>query len=256
MRLNTSLVIVFLMWCTATNGVAAQSQEDVGEPTPPWEVKLGASFVGTSGNSDTASTGATVDARRQWELWRIETAASAVRTSEDGTQTAEQYVGALRLKRQFAPRLSATTGLKLERDRLAGLNLRSALEGGLAYGLVKRQGWVVDGLTAIAWSHEDRVTGEVLDEAQADLEVTSKCVMGAAGETSQRFTFYPNLTSGTAYRSEAELIAQANMNRRLALKVAFLWRYAHDPVPGFQRSDTTTTASIVVRWRGHVSAEP
>ena len=42
-------------------------------------------------------------------------------------------------------------------------------------------------------------------------------------------------------------MAQASFNRRLALKFSFLLRYAHDPVPGFLRSDTTTTASIVVR---------
>ena len=51
-------------------------------------------------------------------------------------------------------------------------------------------------------------------------------------------------------------MAQASLNRRLALKFSFLWRYAHDPVPGFLRSDTTTTASIVVRWRAPAPAAP
>ena len=84
--------------------------------------------------------------------------------------------------------------------------------------------------------------------------VLNKYVFGTTGETTQRFTFFPNFTDSTGYRSEAEITAQAALNKRLALKFGFLWRYDHDPVPGFKRSDTTTTASIVVRWRSATPA--
>jgi putative salt-induced outer membrane protein YdiY len=253
MRLNTSVLMFVVALCAATGRASAQAP---AEPPAPWEFKLGASFVGTSGNSDTASTGANLDAYRQWEIWRLEGMASAVLTSQDGEQTAEQYLAAIRAKRRLTDRISATSGLKLERDRLSGLDLRSLLDGGLAYLLVKRPEWELNGLTAMAWSHEDRTTGEVLNDAEAILQLASKYVFGTSGETSQRFTYYPDFTNPTAYRSEAELTAQASMNKRLALKIGFLWRYAHDPVPGFKRSDTTTTASIVVRWRAETPAAP
>jgi len=35
------------------------------EPPPLWDVQIGASFVGTNGNSDTASTGADFGAHRR-----------------------------------------------------------------------------------------------------------------------------------------------------------------------------------------------
>jgi len=238
---------LFVGFVAATGRASAQAPAP--EPPPPWELKLGASFVGTSGNSDTSSTGADFDAYRQWDVWRLEGAASAVLTSQNGEQTAEQYLAGIRAKRSLTDRISATSGLKLQRDRLSGLDLRSLLDGGLAYLLVKRPEWELNGLTTMVWSHENRTTGEVLDEAQAALQLVNKYVFGSSGETSQRFTFYPNFSNATAYRSEAELTAQASMNKRLALKFGFLWRYAHDPVPGFKRTDTTTTASIVVRWR-------
>jgi putative salt-induced outer membrane protein len=246
MRLNTSAAVLLVALVAATGRASAQAP---AEAPPPWEVKLGASFVGTSGNSDTSSTGANFDAYRQWEVWRLEGTASAVLTDQNGEQTAEQYLAAGRTKRRLTDRISATSGLKLERDRLSGLDLRSLLDGGLAYLLIKRPEWELNGLTTMVWSHEDRTTGEVLNEAAAALQLASKYIFGTAGETSQRFTFYPNFSNATAYRSETELTAQASMNSRLALKIGFLWRYDHDPVPGFKRSDTTTTASIVVRWR-------
>jgi putative salt-induced outer membrane protein YdiY len=173
-----------------------------------------------------------------------------VRTSDRGEATAEQYFGTLRAKRKLTDRIDATTGIRLERDHLGGIDFRSLLDGGLAYKVVQRPEWTLDGLTTIAWNHEERVTGEVRNEAQAALGLASKYTFGTAAETTQRYVFLPNFTNSTAYRQEAEVTAQASMNRRLALKFGFLWRYSHDPVPGFKSTDTTTTASIVVRWRG------
>ncbi|HEV3062605.1 MAG TPA: DUF481 domain-containing protein [Vicinamibacterales bacterium] len=219
------------------------------EPPPIWDVQLGASFVGTSGNSDTSSAGGNLDAHRRWPLWIVDVAANAVRSSENGIQTAEQYIGGVRARRKLNDRLAATTGVKLERDRLAGLDLRSLVDGGLAYVLVKEPQWTLDGLSTLAWSREARVTGETLNETQGVLGLTSKYLFGTAGDSTQRFAFYPNFTTSTRYRSEAEITAQAAMNKRLALKLGFLWRYAHNPVPGFKQSDTTTTASIVLRLR-------
>jgi putative salt-induced outer membrane protein YdiY len=254
MSLNTSALIVVVAVVAGTGRAAAQPAP--AEPPAPWEVKLGASFVGTSGNSDTASTGANFDAYRQWDVWRIEGLATAVQTSQHGEQTAQQYLASIRAKRSLTDRISATSGLKLERDRFSGLDLRSLLDGGLAYALVKHPEWELNGLTAMVWSHEDRTNGDVLNQAEAILQLASKYIFGTTGDTSQRFTFYPDFSNSTAYRSEAELTAQASMNKRLALKIGFLWRYAHDPVPGFKRSDTTTTASIVVRWRAATPAAP
>ena len=219
------------------------------EPPPEWDVELGASYVGTSGNSDTSSLGANFQAHRRWPLWQVEALASVVRNSTGDVTTAEQYIGAFRVKRKLTERISATSGLRLERDFLQGIDLRSLLDGGLSYILIRQDHWRLDGLTTAAWNHEERTTGMTLDEAQGLLEALSKYTFSASADTTQRFSFYPNFTNSSAYRTEAEITAQAAMNRRLALKLGFLWRYSHVPVPGFERSDTTTTASIVIRWR-------
>ena len=130
MQLRTLPFVVVLVSAVAAG--RAFAQPPAPEPEAPWEIKLGASFVGTSGNSDTASSGASFEARRQWDVWRLDASASAVRTSQDGEQTAEQYLAAIRAKRRLTDRIAATSGLKLERDRLAGLDFRSLLDGGLA----------------------------------------------------------------------------------------------------------------------------
>jgi putative salt-induced outer membrane protein YdiY len=245
-------VAMTAVWIAAAGAAVAQvpppAAPDPDAP-PVWDVQLGASFVGTSGNSETSSVGANLEAHQRWPVWIVDVVASAVRTSQNSIQTAEQYMGGARVRRSLNDRIAATSGIRLERDRLAGLDARSLVDGGLTYVLVKEPQWTLDGLSSVAWSREARVTGETLNETEGVLGVTSKYLLGAAGDTTQRFAFYPNFTTSTRYRSEAEITVQAAMNKHVALKLGFLWRYAHDPVPGFKQSDTTTTASIVLRMR-------
>jgi putative salt-induced outer membrane protein len=244
--------VAFGMLVTSAGSAAAQAPPP--EPVPLWDVQLGASFVGTSGNSETSSFGANFEAHRRWPVWIFDTVATAVNTTDKGTTTAEQYIAAFRVRRKLTDRISATSGWKYERDQVGGLDARSLLDGGLTYAIVKEPQWTLDGLTSLAWNHEEWVTGETRDATEGVLGLLNKYVFGTTGETTQRFTFFPNFTDSTGYRSEAEIMAQAAMNKRLALKFGFLWRYNHNPVAGFKRSDTTTTASIVVRWRSATPA--
>ena len=233
---------------------SAAAQAPPPEPGPLWDVQLGGVYVGTSGNSETSSFGANFEAHRRWPLWIFDTVATAVNTTQDGKETAAQYIAGVRIRRKLSDRIAATSGLRFERDVLAGRDLRSMLDGGLTYAIIKEPQWTLDGLTSLAWVHEDHTTGETEDSAEAVLALLNKYMFGASGETTQRFTFFPNFTESTGYRSEAEVTVQASMNKKLALKFGFLWRYDHDPVPGFKRGDTTTTASIVVRWRAETPA--
>jgi len=218
-------------------------------PPPLWDAQVGASFVGTNGNSDTASTGADFNAHRRGLVWQVESAATAVRTTSLDTTTAERYLGMARVQRKLTPVVGVSSGVKLERDRFSGLDFRSIIDGSLSWALVKQPQWTLDGVTGIGWLHENRLVGQDLDDPVGNFQLLSRIPFGAAGDTTQRFTFYPDFKTSSAYRSEAELTAQAAMNAHLALKIGYLLRYSNDPVPGFKKTDNTTTASVVLRWK-------
>src|ERR1019366_7403698 len=128
------------------------------------------------------------------------------------------------------------------------------LDAGLSWALVHHPEWTLDGLTSIAWQHESRTVGDSTNDPVGVLQLLSRIPFGSAGDTTQRFTYYPDFTTSSAYRSEAEITAQAAMTAHLALKIGYLLRYAHDPVPGFKRTDSTTTASVVLRWKAAAAA--
>jgi putative salt-induced outer membrane protein YdiY len=240
-----SIVILTSLFLAIGGAVAAQTPA----PPPVWDAQVGAAFVGTSGNTDTSSTGADFSLHRRWPVWQFESAASAIRTSDHGLRTAERYLGTEREQRRLGSILGLSTGWRVERDKFAGISFRSVADAGLSWALERRSRWTLDGLTSIAWNHEEPVMGNSVNDPIGVLQVLSRVPLGTAGDTVQRFTFYPDFRRSSAYRSEAELSAQAAMNSRLALKFGYLYRRSNEPVAGFKKTDNTTTASIVLRWR-------
>lgn len=237
--------------------VNASAQAPAKEPPPLWEVQIGASFVGTSGNSDTSTVGADFAARRRWPEWQLESAATAIRASDRGTRTAERYLGSLRGDRVLAPRIGLSMGERAERDHLAGIDLRSITDIGLKWAVARQTQWMLDALTSLGLNHESSIVDVDRNDPIAILQAVSKYAFNPSSDTTQRITIYPDFKQSSAFRAEAELAAQAALNRRLALKLGYLWRYSNAPIAGFARSDNTATASVVVRWRAEsVAARP
>jgi putative salt-induced outer membrane protein len=232
----------------------ALAQAPPPEPPPLWDVQAGVSFVATGGNSDATTVGGDFGLHRRWPDWTLESTATDVRSTNRDVMTAERYMGSIRGQRKLTGLISLSGGERAERDRFAGLDLRSILDGGLGWALSREPQWTLDAVTAIAWLHEDRIAGLDRDDPTGVFQLSSKVPLGPTADTTQRITYYPNFSTTTAYRSEAELTAQAAVNGRLALKFGYLWRYSNQPVPGFRKADDTATASLVVRWRSAEAA--
>src|SRR5581483_10632133 len=130
--------------------VAAQPPAPPKEPPPLWDVQVGASFVGTSGNSDTASTGADFAAHRRGLTWKIDSTATAVHTSDHGDTTAERDLGMVRVQRMLDPIVGVSVGERAEHDRFAGIEFRNIADVGLSWALVRQTAWTLDGVTGIA----------------------------------------------------------------------------------------------------------
>lgn len=249
MSLRTVCLVVPLLSIVLQASASAQTAGAAKEPPPLWDAQVGASVVATSGNTDTSSWGADFDANRRGLIWQIETSAAAVRATTSGVTTAERYFGAFRANRSLTKIVKFSTGERAERDRFSGIDFRNILDAGLTWALVRRPAWTLDGTTSLAWNHEQRTDGSSINDPVGVLQVLSRIPFGAAGNTTQRFTYYPDFKNTSAYRSEAEVTAQAAMNAHLALKFGWLLRYSNSPVPGFQKTDNTTTASVVLRWK-------
>src|SRR5262245_34975830 len=196
--------------------LAAGTARAQTEPPPLWDSQVGFSFVGTSGNTDTGTVGANFAYHGRWPIWKIESTATAIRATDTGRTTAERYLAALRASRKLTSLLSFTSGERIERDELAGIDGRNILDAGLGWALVQTPRWTLDAVTGIAWLHEAPVSGPSVDQPTGLLQALSRIPFGTSGDTTQRFTYYPNFSVSSNYRSEAEITAQAAMNEHLA----------------------------------------
>ena len=109
--------------------VAAQAPLPA-EPSSPrtWDVQIGASFVGTRGNSRRQRS-ANFGLHRRWPLWQFEATALAVRASAEEVE-AERYVGAVRTRRRLMSLIAFAAGTRLERDQFAGIDSRAISDQG------------------------------------------------------------------------------------------------------------------------------
>jgi len=249
MRPRSIASVSIRAFCLFVLSAAASAQTAPKEPPPLWDVQAGASFVGTSGNSDTTTVGADFATHHRGRVWQFESTATAVRSTADSVKTAERYLGQARGKRDLSSIVGLTAGAKLERDRFSGIDFRSLADGGLSWHLVRMPAWTLDGVTAVGWDHEKLSTVADVDDPTGVLQLQSRIPFGAGADTTQRITFYPDLKTSDASRAEGEVTAQAAMSAHLALKLGYLVRYSHTPVPGFKKTGNTTTASIVLRFR-------
>lgn len=249
------LACLGLLFCSTTALAQTAAPADPKQPPPPlWDAQVGASFVGTTGNTDTSSLGFDFGAHRRGEIWQIDSTATAIRTSDNGIQTAERVIGAARVNRSLSDILGVSAGERAEHDPMSGIDFRSISDASLSWKLLRMPRWTVDGITGFMWDHETRTLGPNLDDPGAILQVLSRIPFGAAGDTTQRYALYPDFRTPSAFRQEAEFTAQAAMAAHLALKLGYLIRYSNDPVPGFKRTDNTATASVVLRWKSDAPA--
>src|SRR5579862_464069 len=162
-----------------TVAASAAAQPPKPDDGPGSDTQLGASFVGNSGNANTATLGADFSTNYRQPPWRFDAGASATRSSGSDQPNVERYLENARIKRDLTPIVAATAGERLEHDPVAGIDLRSIIDGGLAWKLVRQPSWTVDGVTSVAWSREHAIESlesiaPTTNDAIAVLQLLSK----------------------------------------------------------------------------------
>jgi putative salt-induced outer membrane protein len=239
---------VLTVCLTASALMAASSAFAQEAPKNPWDFSLSFSYLATSGNSDTQTGGTEFTFKRKPTPWGVEGGISYMQASQDGDKTAERAKAAVRGTRKVDGRWDVFLGGSIETDKFAGIHRRYVGEGGTRFNALgtERQDLSFDG--GLTYTREEPTMGERQSYVGGLLGLNYKYKFAEKTAFTQRLVYFPNFKRGSDWRGESESALQAALNSWLALKVGVSVRYQNEPVPGFKKTDTTTTASLVLTF--------
>jgi putative salt-induced outer membrane protein len=216
-------------------------------PPPLWTGSLGLSYLATTGNSSTESAGFTTAWLRQPTPWGLEVHAAGNRAKAEGALTAERYYAAARGRRALGEQLEAFAGLSAELNELAGFDSRTVVEAGALWKAIVGPVHELAFDAGLTWTSEDPVAGPRDDFAGALAGLAYTWRIGEAATFSERLVAYPSFADSDDWRLRSETALETALVASWALRVAYQLTRDNQPPPGFEKTDSATSLSLV--WR-------
>jgi putative salt-induced outer membrane protein len=254
-KVKKAFFIPLLLTICSAIQVYAQETPPAAPAAPPHTCTGSAelSFVSTTGNTDTQTLGIGGSVECKPNKWTYTAKGAFIRSEADDVVTAKSLDTLFRAARDLTPRLKAYGQFIYFQNEFAGIENRYAVEGGLAYMLFTHPKHTLEVDGGIGYTKEDRV--EVIGIPDEDLSFatarTGAIYRWKISETAEfgddaGFTF--NLNDGEDWRFANAAYIAAKLNTIFSLKLSYAIAYLNNPVPGFGKTDTITSAALVAKF--------
>ncbi len=231
--------------------VAAQDPCPCPEPPPPpprlWTGSIGLSYLSNSGNSESASLGSSAAFARQATPWGIEVALLANRNETEGVTSAERLFAEVRGKRALGERFELFAGVSYEEDEFAGFQSRTLLETGGLWRAVRGERQQLSFDLGLTWTTEDPVAGSSLESVGAVAGLDWRWKLSETAGFRERFLYFPSFDESDDWRLRSETSLETALASSWALRLSYLVTRDNLPAPGFEKTDTSTSVSLV--WK-------
>ncbi|MFH1618553.1 MAG: DUF481 domain-containing protein [bacterium] len=213
-----------------------------------WKNTAEFSLVSANGNSKTATTAAKDTFVYFWRQITFRVIVAGLGTESSGKMTAEQYNASEKVLHNFGGKNYICEKVLWERDRFAGFWNRYELTVALGREVISLQKDKLIVEFGSSYIDEERISDPHKDFASSRIywEFTHK--VSATSQFSQDFKYLTNFREFKDYRIYAETALTAAISTRFSLKTSFLWKRTNRPPRGFLKDDTTTMASIVMKF--------
>ena len=238
-------VVCLTIACVWPASAAFAQQPPPAEPPPRLEGTAQAALLATTGNASAQSLGFGGSLVWRPMPWVLKAKAAFAQAETDDELSARSTVAGIRGDWFMTTRTSLFAQYDFLRDVFAGVSHRSTVAGGLAYLLAEGppHRLTIDG--ALGFEHESRVEEESKNVAIATGGVAYDWEISATSRIAEQLRYVQGLDSIDNWKLDQSIALTAAITSVLALKIANLVRYAHEPVPGFESTDTTTSVALV-----------
>jgi putative salt-induced outer membrane protein len=218
-----------------------------------WSGRGEAGVVIASGNTDTKAGNAKVAVKHEADRWTQDLRFAAVYASDSDDTTAQRWEAATQASYQFDTRNFVFGGLRYESDRFSGFTHQGTASAGIGRKFFDTEETTLT--TQVGVGYKFFESREVFSPAGVLLTPReSDNAIAWIGSADFRHAFNASTTLidklTAEYTSENtfiqnELALQVKMTDKLALAVGYAVRHNTDPPPGFEKTDTLTTANVV-----------
>ena len=234
--------------------VFAQAQATV-KPDGEFRYAIGAGASYASGNTSSSSANLTGDGVRATAGSKWEFGGKAAWGRIDGVTTAENLALGTQYDHDFTPEWFSLAKADYLRDKLANVEGRYSLFGGVGRHVIKTDTltWDVSaglGYTEDRYVNEADVNGELrtrYGRAEALLAEESNHKWTDTTTFHQKLSLYPALRSGGGYRGVFDSGLSVAMTKTLSLTAGLNYRYNSDPGVGLKKGDTLFVTGIAMK---------
>lgn len=252
--MNTIRVVLPLALSLGATGFA-QAQPTL-KPDGQFRAVLGLGASLAAGNTDANNLSFTFDGVRATATDKTTLYAVANYASTDGETTAEQFRLGGRQDHDLSPAYFAFAGLDLEQNKFTNLKLRSQVNGGLGWHVLKSPRTTFDVFGGIGYTSDKYDDPMLIDGAvrssygYANLLLGEESTHRLTESTSarQRLTVAPNLSQSGEFRANWDAGVAVAINKTMNLTVGLSVAHNSEPGPGRKTTDTLFTTGVSVKF--------
>jgi putative salt-induced outer membrane protein len=239
----TRALTLAVLLALAAPALAQQPPPD--EPPPRFEASAQFSLLTTTGNTSNRTLGTGGEVAFRPRPWVFTARALYAENEADDLLSARSFASLFRASRSLTERLSAYGGYSYLHDRFAGVDARHTIDGGLSYALLARAPQFLDVDAGVGYEHESRVEEESEELAIFTAGALYRWEFSETSRFREDFRFVQAFEEGSNWKIEQSASLTATLTSMFSLKLSNIVRYVHDPVPGFERTDTITAVALV-----------
>jgi putative salt-induced outer membrane protein YdiY len=244
MRQVWSIGVVLLLLEVAP--APARAQE---EAKRRWTYTAEFSLINTTGNTRTRSLALANKYVYAWTKADVTIDAAALWIETESVKTAESYLLAGTYRRNITDRFLWYGLGGWSRNEFAGFTDRYTVGGGLGYRFLEPEPHGLVGEFGLGYADEKRVPPNADDnwaEARGLLGYSYK--LSETAKLVAELEVLDNLDDMSDWRSRSAASVIAAISKKLALKAGYTIVHDNVPVPGFKKTDTIFSASLVVTF--------
>jgi len=228
---NTLLISVF------------SSTAIAGEKPSSWKSQAELGMVVTSGNTETSTINAKVDATHEEGQWRHNLHAEALNTTSNDVTSAEKYLTTGQSDFKYSKTGYVFGIVSYENDRFSGFEYQASTTVGYGRRVLDRADMKLDLEVGPGFRfYKDEAT--MVSDHDPFLHFAAKYSWAVSANA----TFTENLSSeigGDLTVTKSVTSLKANINSTLALKISFTAKNTSDVPVGNKKSDTETAVTLV-----------